>query len=53
MASAANSGGGDDDSGGKLLVGRYLKGENVGEGTYGVVNKAVDTKVPPLPISLP
>nr|CAB3461587.1 unnamed protein product [Digitaria exilis] len=44
MASAANSGGGDDDSGGKLLVGRYLKGENVGEGTYGVVNKAVDTK---------
>lgn len=46
MASAGNSGGGDDDSGGKLLVDRYLKGEQLGEGTYGVVNKAIDTKVP-------
>ncbi|KAG2627785.1 cyclin-dependent kinase D-1-like [Panicum virgatum] len=44
MASAANSGGGDDDSVGKLLVNRYLKGAVVGTGTYGVVNKAIDTK---------
>jgi cyclin-dependent kinase 7 len=52
MASAASSGGGDDDSAGKLLVNRYLKGEIVGEGTYGIVNKAIDTKVRPLPTSL-
>ncbi|KAJ1262740.1 hypothetical protein BS78_09G133200 [Paspalum vaginatum] len=44
MASAGNSGSGDDDSGGKLLVDRYLKGEKLGEGTYGIVFKAIDTK---------
>jgi len=47
MESAANSGGGDDDSVGKLLVNRYLKGATIGQGTYGVVNKAIDTKVRP------
>jgi serine/threonine protein kinase len=46
MASAGNSGSGDDDSGGKLLADRYQKGEVLGEGTYGVVFKAIDTKVP-------
>jgi serine/threonine protein kinase len=46
MASAGNSGSGDDDAGGKLLADRYQKGEVLGEGTYGVVFKAIDTKVP-------
>jgi len=46
MASAGNSGSGDDDAGGKLLANRYQKGEVLGEGTYGVVFKAIDTKVP-------
>ncbi|XP_066366304.1 LOW QUALITY PROTEIN: cyclin-dependent kinase D-1-like [Miscanthus floridulus] len=44
MASAGNSGSGDDDAGGKLLADRYQKGEVLGEGTYGVVFKAIDTK---------
>ncbi|CAN6333209.1 unnamed protein product [Urochloa humidicola] len=44
MSSSGNSGGGDDDSGGKLLANRYLKGELLGEGTYGMVYKAIDTK---------
>lgn len=51
MASAGNSGSGDDDVGGKLLADRYQKGEVLGEGTYGVVFKAIDTKVP-LPTNL-
>ncbi|TVU19260.1 hypothetical protein EJB05_35399 [Eragrostis curvula] len=38
------SGGGDDDSGGKLVVDRYRKREVLGEGTYGIVFKATDTK---------
>jgi hypothetical protein len=41
------SGGGDDDSGGKLVVDRYRRRQVLGEGTYGVVFKATDTKVPP------
>ncbi|AQK85690.1 cyclin-dependent kinase D-1 isoform X1 [Zea mays] len=44
MASAGISGSGDDDAGGKLLADRYQKGEVLGEGTYGVVFKAIDTK---------
>ena len=46
--------GGDDDAGAKRVADRYLKREVLGEGTYGVVFKAIDTKVgPSLPPPLP
>lgn len=38
------SGDGGDDAGVKRVADRYLKREVLGEGTYGVVFKAVDTK---------
>jgi len=34
-----------DDKGEKIVADRYLKKELLGEGTYGVVFKALDTKV--------
>ncbi|KAL5202371.1 hypothetical protein ABZP36_013323 [Zizania latifolia] len=40
----ATGGGDDDDAGVKRVVDRYLKREVLGEGTYGVVFKAIDTK---------
>lgn len=40
------SGSGDEDKGEKIVADRYLKKEILGEGTYGVVFKALDTKVP-------
>jgi cyclin-dependent kinase 7 len=49
-----SSGGGDDDAGAKRVADRYLKREVLGEGTYGVVFKAIDTKVAPsLPLPAP
>jgi cyclin-dependent kinase 7 len=42
-----SSGGDDDDAGAKRVADRYLKREVLGEGTYGVVFKAIDTKVRP------
>uniref|UniRef100_A0A0E0L246 Cyclin-dependent kinase D-1 n=1 Tax=Oryza punctata TaxID=4537 RepID=A0A0E0L246_ORYPU len=41
---ASGDGGGGDDAGVKRVADRYLKREVLGEGTYGVVFKAVDTK---------
>jgi serine/threonine protein kinase len=41
------SGGGDVVAGAKRVADRYLKREVLGEGTYGVVFKAIDTKVRP------
>nr|BAJ86150.1 predicted protein [Hordeum vulgare subsp. vulgare] len=38
------TGGGGDDAGEKRVTDRYLKREVLGEGTYGVVFKAIDTK---------
>lgn len=35
----------------KKVADRYLKREVLGEGTYGVVYKAIDTKVPIFPFS--
>lgn len=35
----------EDSSQSKLVADRYLKRELLGEGTYGVVFKAIDTKV--------
>lgn len=43
------SGDGGDDAGVKRVADRYLKREVLGEGTYGVVFKAVDTKVHLIP----
>lgn len=34
----------------KKVADRYLKREVLGEGTYGVVYKAIDTKVAPISI---
>ena len=36
----------------KKVADRYLKREVLGEGTYGVVYKAIDTKVPSIPTPL-
>lgn len=40
-------GGGEEEESlsSKKIVDRYLKGEILGEGTYGVVFKAIDTEV--------
>lgn len=48
--------GDEDPSLSKRVADRYLKREVLGEGTYGVVFKAIDTKVgwnPPVPFSAP
>jgi serine/threonine protein kinase len=49
----SNGGGGDEDAGTKRVADRYLKREVLGEGTYGVVFKAIDTKVSPSPLLNP
>lgn len=41
---SSGGGVGDDDAGAKRVADRYLKREVLGEGTYGVVFKAIDTK---------